>query len=410
MVRFRTAFAARATGSTRSPRMMTTTDFGSLRQGLTRSLAECGAFREPWLREVFERVPRHAFVPGTVWCWAEERWHPLRRDQEPQRWAELVYHPTKPLITQVDQGRVGPEGTGREPTSSISAASAVLNMLASLDPQPGHRVLEIGTGTGYNAALLCERVGQENVTTVEVDHMLADLARETLAGVGYHPVVVCADGEAGYPAGAPVDRLICTASVRRVPPAWLEQVRVGGEIVTPWYSGPNAMGLMWLRVRADGSAKGWMHGTESFMPLRRHRTTHPSATDLWEATGARAHETTEEPGLEGLESAGAAFAFRVLCPGVACYRQPHGGWFFATDDGASWAGITGQRAHRYGPRDLIDEARRTLSWWRAQARPRVVDFGVTVTETEQVIWLRHKDHPVTPLTPSHLTTPSSSDR
>lgn len=370
-----------------------------LHQRLTASLAEDGAFREPWLRGIFDRVPRHVFVPETVWYWSDGRWCPLHRGQEPERWAELVYHPTEPLITQVDEGKAAPDGTGREPTSSISAAGAVVNMLASLDPQPGHRVLEIGTGTGYNAALLCERVGEDNVVTVEVDPVLADQAGKRLAAAGYHPDVACGDGEQGHPGRGPFDRLISTASVRRVPPAWLRQVRPGGEIVTPWYSGPNAMGLIWLRVSEGDVGKGWFHGTESFMPVRGHRTTHPNAGALWEATGQEAAETQEEPGLDRLESADAAFAFRVLCPGVACYRQPSGGWFFAAEDETSWAGTTGQTAHRYGPRDLIDEARRALAWWRENGEPSLYDFGITVTAERQTIWLREETNPVPVITP-----------
>lgn len=359
----------------------------ALQRRLAASLAERGLFREPWLRGVYERVPRHHFVPDTVWWWGEGgRWQPLHREQEPQRWAALVYHLTDPLITQVDDGFVSHDRTGREPTSSISAAGAVLNMLASLDPRPGDRVLEVGTGTGYNAALLSERVGERNVVTVEVDPVLAAEADKRLAAAGYHPEVVCADGTRGHPPGAPFDRLIATASVRRVPPAWLEQVRPDGEIVTPWYSGPNSLGLIWLRVRRDGTARGWFHGTESFMPVRAHRTTPPGAAVLWQATGADARRTREEPELEGLESAGAGLAFRVMVPGVTCYRQPDG-WFFATEDATSWADMAGRTAHRHGPRDLIAEARDTLAWWRKHNEPSLYDFGITVTADGQTVWL-----------------------
>ncbi|GAB2908447.1 methyltransferase domain-containing protein [Streptomyces mayteni] len=378
---------------------MTEAQLSALRQRLTAALAERGAFREPWLREVFDRVPRHAFVPETVWRWTENGWVPLQRGQNPALWAELVYHPTEPLITQVDDGDPTSDSNGREPTSSISAAGAVLNMLASLDPQPGQRVLEVGTGTGYNAALLCERVGESHVVTVEVDGMLSDEAAKRLAAAGYHPQVVRADGEHGYPAAAPYDRLICTASVRTVPVGWLDQMRPGGEIVAPWFSGPNAMGLIWLRVRDDGTARGRFHGTESFMPLRGHRSTHPSAGALWEATGGRAVETVEDSGLDGLESANAAFAFRVLLPGVACYRQP-AGWFFATEDETSWAGVTGRTAHRFGPRDLIAEARAALAWWGEHGEPSVYDFGITVTADTQTVWLREETHRVAVVRPA----------
>jgi protein-L-isoaspartate O-methyltransferase len=239
-------------------------DTFALRQRLTESLARDGEFTKEWLREVVERVARHDFVPDMVWTWdgTVSGWVSVERADDPGRWAELVYS-TDALVTQIDDGC--------EPTSSVSAPGAVLNMLAWLDPRPGDRVLEIGTGSRYNAALLCERVGDRFVTSVEIDGGLLCRAMRRLQVAGYRPHVVLADGEEGWPAGVPYDRLISTASVRRVPPAWLEQVRPGGEIVTPWFPNAHGRGLIWLRMREDGTARGWFRGGEAFMPVRGQR-------------------------------------------------------------------------------------------------------------------------------------------
>lgn len=121
------------------------------------------------------------------------------------------------------------------PTSSSSAPSVVAAMLDALDVQPGQQVLEIGTGTGWNAALLCELVGDaDRVTTIEVDPVVAAQARKTLGAAGYEVRVVVGDGAEGFPALAPYDRIIATCAVWEVPHAWLTQVRDGGIIVTPW--------------------------------------------------------------------------------------------------------------------------------------------------------------------------------
>lgn len=103
------------------------------------------------------------------------------------------------------------------PSSSCSQPSLVVAMLDALDVREGHRVLEIGTGTGagWNAALLSERVGDSgHVVSIEVD---ADTAHGSLARAGYRPLVVTGDGAEGYQCDALYDRLICTASVRKIP-------------------------------------------------------------------------------------------------------------------------------------------------------------------------------------------------
>lgn len=169
-----------------------------------RLLAEQGAFSAEWTRPVFERVPRHTFAPDTVYVWQEGRWRPVRRQDDPGKWTELVFHPTDAPVTQVDDGMQLDGDGGLTPTSSISCVAAVINMITSLAPEPGDTTLEIGTGAGYNAAILAERVGARNVVSVEIDQSLADEARSRLATAGYGPTVVCGDGEWGYAERAPL--------------------------------------------------------------------------------------------------------------------------------------------------------------------------------------------------------------
>jgi protein-L-isoaspartate(D-aspartate) O-methyltransferase len=108
-------------------------------------------------------------------------------------------------------------------------------MLEQLALQPGQRVLEIGAGTGYNAALMAQMVGNDgHVVTIDIDDEVVVAARQHLAAAGVERVEVrCADGGYGYPEGAPFDRIILTASAWDITPAWFEQLSVGGRLVLP---------------------------------------------------------------------------------------------------------------------------------------------------------------------------------
>jgi hypothetical protein len=114
--------------------------------------------------------------------------------------------------------------------------------------------------------------GAENVTTVEVDPGLAEHARRRLADAGISLTVIIGDGAAGYRRNALYDRVIATATVRRIPPAWVAQTRPGGIILTPWGTAFDPGALLRLTVDADGTASGpFVDNTIAFMWLRRQR-------------------------------------------------------------------------------------------------------------------------------------------
>jgi protein-L-isoaspartate(D-aspartate) O-methyltransferase len=115
---------------------------------------------------------------------------------------------------------------------TISQPYIVAFMTQALDVQPGHRVLEIGTGSGYQAAILAELAGQ--VFTIEIVSPLADRARSTLAALGYRNVDVrTGNGYRGWPEHAPYDRVMVTAAPDEVPAALVEQLKVGGLMAIP---------------------------------------------------------------------------------------------------------------------------------------------------------------------------------
>jgi protein-L-isoaspartate(D-aspartate) O-methyltransferase len=119
--------------------------------------------------------------------------------------------------------------------SCTTAPSCVAGMLEQLDVHSGHRVLEIGAGTGINAALLAHLAGPDgHVTTIDILPDAADQAGRHLADAGYENVrVICGDGALGYGAGGPYDRIIVTAGAWDIPPAWTEQAASGARLVIP---------------------------------------------------------------------------------------------------------------------------------------------------------------------------------
>ncbi|MGH8920425.1 MAG: methyltransferase domain-containing protein, partial [Actinomycetes bacterium] len=228
----------------------------------------------PWWPSL-ATVPRHRFVPDIVWFKNPDGWPtllPLRRGDDPDRWLALTYTYDDAVVTQIDDGRPsGPGLAGAIQTSSASAPDIVAIMLAALDAHEGHRVLEIGTGTGYNAALLAHRLGAEQVTSIEIDPDVAAQAGRALFETGYGKIcTVTGDGALGHAPGAPYDRIIATAAVRQIPYSWVAQTRPGGRILMPWANDYTGM-LVALTVDEQGIAVGGIVDESSFMWLREQR-------------------------------------------------------------------------------------------------------------------------------------------
>jgi protein-L-isoaspartate(D-aspartate) O-methyltransferase len=135
-------------------------------------------------------------------------------------------------------------------------------------------VLDVGTGSGYSAALLCEVVGSANVTSIDVGEEVVALARHRLTEAGYAPAVVCGDGFHGYAPHAPHDRIVSMVGLGRVPPAWVEQTRPGGVIVATL---PRM--TVRLQCREDGTAEVLFAASGSCGCAATHRST--SGTRCW---------------------------------------------------------------------------------------------------------------------------------
>lgn len=352
----------------------------------------------PQWRPVFEAVPRHLFIPDLVW--REQRTlTPLRKSDDPATWLELVYA-NSPVITQVDDGHpIGPGLIGNEISSSASQPTVVAQMLAALQVEPGMSVLEIGTGTGYHAALLAHHLGGENVTSIEIDAAVASHARKALADAPYGDVtVVTGDGAAGYPPHAPYDRVIATVGACDVPAAWVAQTKPGGRILLPWASEYHNGGLLALTVADDGTASGGIVGNVAFMLLRDQRSRYSSLRDaIYDEDQALITSTDVHPyRVAGDYDASFAIGVRVpRCRNV--YRRPVTGeefqLYLVDAWSRSWACLhhhpnaTEYRVRQLGPRRLWDEVRAAYHWWIGAGRPPASQWTFTVTPEGQRIEL-----------------------
>jgi protein-L-isoaspartate O-methyltransferase len=319
-------------------------------------------------------------------------------------WLDVCYA-NEAVITQVDDGRpAGPGLVGDEITSSSSRPDVVALMLAALDVEPGMSVLEIGTGTGWNAALLAERIGGRNVTSVEVDPEVAGRARAALSGYGVAAVV--GDGALGHPAGAPYDRVISTVGVRDVPWAWAEQTRPGGRVLVPWATDFHNGALVSFVVAGDGSMGGRIVGNVAFMLLREQRGRHVSLVrDVRDRDEARQSVTGVHPyDVIGEYDASLAVGLRVPHCKLVVEQQEDGAYTVWLVDpwSGSWASLGYEPGadvfpvREYGERALWTEVEAAHRWWDGLGRPRADRWGITVDPTGQRVRLDSQDRPVHP--------------
>ncbi|WP_199546305.1 methyltransferase, FxLD system [Streptomyces sp. N35] len=357
------------------------------------TLSQQQVIRSPAVEAALGHVPRHRFVPEA----------PL----------DVAYDAYEAVVI-----KTGPDGSA---LSSASAPAVVAAMLEQLQAQRGDRVLEVGAGTGYNAAVLAELVGPTGqVVTIEYDLEVAERARQALAAAGINNVTVLhGDGEFGHAAAAPYDRIIVTAGAWDVAGAWVEQLAPHGRLVVP-------LRLPWpmsvaLERTPDGTLASLSTETCGFIPVegaghRASRTVtigedaivirvdddRPIDSALPEALDHPAYEvwtgvevgdgpsydslflflTTVESGFTKYTAAATAIEARRVYP-LMGWGGP------GVHDGATFAYLTNRRTRRLdGPRfelgviahgpaaaELADRLRGHLQTWnttyRSATRPRI---------------------------------------
>lgn len=368
------------------------------------------------IRSAIRAVPRHQFIPVVALVTPPGTAPRLiDRDADPRAWWDAVYSNT-PVITQLNDGATPVRDLIGRYTSCASAPSTVADMLNLLRPSPGHRVLEIGTGTGWTSALLSHLVGgRGQVTSIEIDQTLAEQAAKNLAGAGMSPTLVVGDGALGWPPGEPYDRVHVTCGVRTVPYAWVEQCRPGAVIALPYC--PNFGGGHSLRlvVRPDGVAVGRFPGNASYMMSRPQR---PRPT--LEARGPheqRSATTRVDPRTIAYAPPGADLAISALTGLVSnfsaeidedgdCFRL----WISDPTDSYSWAGVLWRpnrkeyEVYQVGDRPVWDEVLDAYSRWVGWGQPGRDRFGMTLTPHHQHIWLDSPDCPLPSPDPDHPLT------
>lgn len=220
-------------------------DPAMLHDRMVGALIEGGHLRSSRVIEAMRAVQRHAFLPGSSPREAYEDTHVVTK------W--------------------GPQG---QALSSASAPWIVADMLEDLDARPGHDILEIGAGTGYNAALLSELVGSEgSVTSVDIDPEVTAAARAHLDTTGYTAVrVITGDGLLGSPDRAPYDRIIVTVGCWDIPTAWWRQLTDPGRLVMPLRWRGDSRVIAFARRGDTMTADRIRMG--GFIPMRHHEGAH----------------------------------------------------------------------------------------------------------------------------------------
>lgn len=334
--------------------------YTNLRHQLVEGLQRRGIIADARLAEAFATVPRHLFLPGV----------------DPER----VYS-DQAIITKEQDG-IG--------ISSSSQPAMMAIMLGQLLPEPGQRVLEIGAGTGYNAALLRFLVGPRGrVTTVDVDADIVAEARAQTTAAGYPDLhVVLGDGGYGYADDAPYDRIILTVGASDLLPAWREQLRPSGLLVLPLSLGPGMFSVA-FRQQSNGTLI-----SESLSPCGfiRLRGAFASAEQTVLTAG---WEISAEPGprlnLDGLPALFAQPTQAITLPAETTTAQ-----LFLAFTGEPLGRIArrtpgGQVEYESSRHAILDTAALsgcTLPGWQD---PTITQFGAPDAVARLRAWLAHWD-------------------
>jgi protein-L-isoaspartate(D-aspartate) O-methyltransferase len=261
-------------------------------------------------------VPRHRYVDrfwgapaGMPWTSEHVREFLVDEDVDDET-LRVIYEPSTALATR------GPVDVPRA-TSSLSAPIIVALMLAELHLRPGLRVLEIGAGSGYHAALMATLVGDpELVTTLDIDQLLINDTSHRMDRLGFHAMTIrCVDGALGASDRAPFDRIVATVGCADLSPAWIEQLAPDGALLVPLEHGqvhPR------VQVQSAPELRGRFVGHSGFIPIRGLQDT----ARLWQSPRALSESRTDEDLPEVL--------LEVFPRGVSESRQKRVGRDFET--------------------------------------------------------------------------------
>jgi protein-L-isoaspartate O-methyltransferase len=323
-------------------------------------------------RPVIASVPRHVFVPR--W-WTirpsctDDVWELHDGPADEHAWAQAAYG-DRSLVTRVgplhaDHTEPGDHPAGR-PTSSSTLPGLIVQMFRHGYLSSGLDVLEVGTGSGYGCAVLATRLGDDHVTSIDVDEYLTTAASERLDTIGLHPQVATVDAASEVP--GTYDRIIATVAVRPIPASWLSALRPGGRLVTTIAS--TALILTADKTRDGGAAGRIEWDRAGFM----HTRTGPDYPPHLRRTFPEVfHADGEQVGVGRYPVTNIVEAWEiwsmlgVLAPGIEYHYSEDGDvrtQVMLHPDG-SWARASGRKGeaptvHQAGPRrlwDIVDNVR-----------------------------------------------------
>ncbi|MFF3730197.1 protein-L-isoaspartate O-methyltransferase [Streptomyces sp. NPDC002476] len=361
--------------------MTVTVDWVPMARALTADLRARGAIRSDAVAAAIEAVPRHLFITGH---YATGQHTPVTPDRPTADLLALAYA-DRGIMTHIPADDAGG-------FSSTSQPSIVAKMLEAAQLRPGMRVLEIGAGTGWNAALIAH-ITKADVHTIEVSSLVAGEASAALARAGAQSVTVHAgDGYLGHPGGGPYDLIVVTCGIARIAPAWLDQLAPDGCVLAPVAHG----GLHpLLRVtRNDSGPVGQLVVSADFMiaagPLYAGATTSP-------ATRSRTFPVPDPADarppavLEGLDPRGdyvdlwmhlAAHDTRTTCAGAEG-TSDYTGCALVDDDADAAVFVQPGGLHLTPGRAsqaLADQVEHYVTEWIRTGRPELTAWTCSLTQ------------------------------
>lgn len=358
-----------------------TADIRSLVERYVGELTAAGAIRSPEVERAFRKVERHRLLE-TFYYRDEAAFRTVDHDPEAPRREDLeLIYAANALATRQADGM---------PTSSTSLPALVAQMLELLELSAGDKVLEIGAGTGYNAALLAEITGDQRlVTTVDVQADVVEQTRRLLTRADYPRIrVLVRDGYDGVPGEAPFDRIVATVGCSDLSPHWAEQLADDGAMLIPLeHAGSHPLAA----IRKDnGALRGRVTQWTGFMPV--HGPLH--VKDLWPrgVVAADAGElvrendpgprfaTSRPDGSGYLSDDEADFLFFVGLADRRASWTMHGPGI--SDGFNGWAGMATDGIWWWKDVSLARELDRLYQDWDARGRPGIGDYRLSFLPIE----------------------------